>query len=320
MGDSRPPVLSDDLLRRFHERAPVVRPREPLLRRRLRGASQVRLPEDGGAARVRRPRPVVHGVHAGDAPAGLLGAGDGSRHEHAHLLVRRRGRRSTSRGTSPATGCSRRPGKGEVFAAGHAEAGNDLPVLLSTTKAERVDGGYRFTGRKSFGSLAPVWTQLGLHGMDASDPKAPKIVHGFLSRDAKGYRIEPTWDVLGMRATKSDDTILEGAFVPDSRMPRGSRRRRRRRSLRPGDFRLGARRLRQRLLRPRAPGVRPHRRVAQEAAVDRRRRGPWPTTPPCSGAWRRWSMELEAIEPLIERLPTTGRTAWITAGTGRPRS
>jgi len=35
---------------------------------------------------------------------------------------------------------------GEVFAAGHAESGNDLPVLLSTCKAERVDGGYRFTG------------------------------------------------------------------------------------------------------------------------------------------------------------------------------
>src|SRR6478752_1509975 len=42
---------------------------------------------------------------------------------------------------------------GEVFAAGHAESGNDLPVLLSTSKAERVDGGYRFYGRKHFGSL-----------------------------------------------------------------------------------------------------------------------------------------------------------------------
>src|SRR5690349_23356707 len=47
---------------------------------------------------------------------------------------------------------------GEVFAAGHAESGNDIPVLLSTTKAERIDGGYRFTGRKQFGSLTPVWT------------------------------------------------------------------------------------------------------------------------------------------------------------------
>jgi alkylation response protein AidB-like acyl-CoA dehydrogenase len=104
---------------------------------------------------------------------------------------------------------------GEVFAAGHAESGNDIPVLLSTSKAERVEGGYRFSGRKHFGSLSPVWTRLGLHAMDTSDPAAPKIVHAFLPRQTPGYRIEATWDVLGMRATRSDDTILEGCFVPD---------------------------------------------------------------------------------------------------------
>lgn len=105
--------------------------------------------------------------------------------------------------------------KGEVFAAGHAESGNDIPVLLSTTQAQRVAGGYRFTGRKSFGSLSPVWTYLGIHGMDTSNPNAPKIVHAFMPRDTEGYRIEDNWDVLGMRATRSDDTILDGAFVPD---------------------------------------------------------------------------------------------------------
>jgi len=104
---------------------------------------------------------------------------------------------------------------GQVFAAGHAESGNDIPVLLSTTKAQRVEGGYRFTGRKSFGSLSPVWTYLGIHGMDTADPSAPKIVHAFMPRDTQGYRIEQTWDVLGMRATRSDDTILDGVFVPD---------------------------------------------------------------------------------------------------------
>jgi len=104
---------------------------------------------------------------------------------------------------------------GEVFAAGHAESGNDLPVLLSTCKAERVDGGYRFTGRKSFGSLGPVWTYLGLHGMDASDPDAPTVVHAFARRDAEGLEVVETWDVLGMRATRSDDTVLDGVFVPD---------------------------------------------------------------------------------------------------------
>ncbi|HEX3156959.1 MAG TPA: acyl-CoA dehydrogenase family protein [Gemmatimonadaceae bacterium] len=105
--------------------------------------------------------------------------------------------------------------RGHVFAAGHAETGNDIPVLLATTKAERVDGGYRFTGHKSFGSLTPVWTYLGLHGMDVSDPAHPKIVHAFMPRNTEGYAIRETWDTLGMRATRSDDTILDGAFVPD---------------------------------------------------------------------------------------------------------
>jgi alkylation response protein AidB-like acyl-CoA dehydrogenase len=104
---------------------------------------------------------------------------------------------------------------GEVFAAGHAERGNDLPLFQSTTKAEPVDGGYRFTGHKSFGSLTPVWTYLGLHAIDSSDPAAPRIVHAFMPRATEGYSIKETWDVLGMRATASQDTVLQGAFVPD---------------------------------------------------------------------------------------------------------
>ena len=62
---------------------------------------------------------------------------------------------------------------GEVFAAGHAEAGNDIPVLLSTCQAERVEGGYRFTGRKQFGSNGPAWRWLGAHAIDASAPGWP---------------------------------------------------------------------------------------------------------------------------------------------------
>jgi alkylation response protein AidB-like acyl-CoA dehydrogenase len=51
--------------------------------------------------------------------------------------------------------------------------------------------------------------------MDTSNPAAPKIVHAFMPRASEGYSIKETWDTLGMRATRSDDTILEGAFVPD---------------------------------------------------------------------------------------------------------
>jgi alkylation response protein AidB-like acyl-CoA dehydrogenase len=107
---------------------------------------------------------------------------------------------------------------GEVIAAGHAEAGNDIPVLLSTCIAERVDGGYRFTGRKQFGSNGPVWSWLGVHAIDADAPGGPQIVHAFVERDAPGATIVETWDTLGMRPTQSHDTVLDGVFVPDSRV------------------------------------------------------------------------------------------------------
>ena len=111
-------------------------------------------------------------------------------------------------------------GSGEIFAAGHAEIGNDLPGLLSTTNAQRVAGGYTFTGRKMFGSLTPVWTRFGMHGMDTSDPTAPKVVHAFLPKGTPNVEIKQTWDTLGMRATASEDTILNGAFVPDKYIAR----------------------------------------------------------------------------------------------------
>jgi alkylation response protein AidB-like acyl-CoA dehydrogenase len=104
---------------------------------------------------------------------------------------------------------------GEVFAAGHAERGNDLGALLSTSRAERVEGGFRISGHKMFGTLAPVWTRYGLHAMWADAEGGPQIVHAYLPRDAAAYRIVETWDTLGMRATRSDDVLLEGAFIPD---------------------------------------------------------------------------------------------------------
>jgi alkylation response protein AidB-like acyl-CoA dehydrogenase len=51
--------------------------------------------------------------------------------------------------------------------------------------------------------------------VDNSDPDDPQIVFAVMSRDTPGYRIVENWDTLGMRATQSHDTILEGAFVPD---------------------------------------------------------------------------------------------------------
>lgn len=109
---------------------------------------------------------------------------------------------------------------GRVIAAGHAETGNDVPILLSTCQAERVDGGYRLTGRKQFGSNGPSWSWLGAHAIDASHPDGPQIVHAFVEREAPGVTVVETWDTLGMRPTQSHDTVLDGVFVPASRIGR----------------------------------------------------------------------------------------------------
>jgi alkylation response protein AidB-like acyl-CoA dehydrogenase len=207
-------LLSDDLLARFAERAPRYDQENRFFSEdfeELRDAGYLRgpVPAELGGFGLTLPQMAREqrrlGYHA--APTALAV----NMHVYWVGLVAdlwRAGDRSLEWLLTAAV-------SGEVFAAGHAESGNDVPLLLSTTKAERVDGGYRFTGRKSFGSLSPVWTSLGLHGMDTSDASAPKIVHAFMPRDTEGYHIEQNWDVLGMRATRSEDTVLDGVFVPD---------------------------------------------------------------------------------------------------------
>ncbi|WP_054813273.1 acyl-CoA dehydrogenase family protein [Nocardia arizonensis] len=107
---------------------------------------------------------------------------------------------------------------GEVIAAGHAEAGNDLPVLMSTCRARRVDGGYLLTGRKQFGSNGPAWAWLGAHAIDVDADGGPHIVHAFVARESAGVEVVDTWDTLGMRPTQSHDTVLTDVFVPDARV------------------------------------------------------------------------------------------------------
>ena len=109
---------------------------------------------------------------------------------------------------------------GAVFAAGHAERGNDVPVVMSTSTARQVPGGYRFSGHKMFGSNGPAWDFLGVHALDADDPSGPMIVHGFVDRRATGVTVVDTWDTMGMRPSQSHDTLLDDVFVPTDRIGR----------------------------------------------------------------------------------------------------
>ena len=109
---------------------------------------------------------------------------------------------------------------GAIFAFGNSEAGNDSVLFDSrTTAAPLPDGGYSFTGTKIFTSLSPAWTRLGIFGKDPDAREGEgELVHGFITRETPGYRIVDDWDTLGMRASQSNTTVLDGAVVPPGRI------------------------------------------------------------------------------------------------------
>ena len=83
------------------------------------------------------------------------------------------------------------------------------------TRARRADGGYRVTGRKMFASMldAADFVLVMAYPDEATSPTAAMIL--MLPRKAEGRRVEADWDVLGMRATRSDSLILEDCWVPE---------------------------------------------------------------------------------------------------------
>jgi alkylation response protein AidB-like acyl-CoA dehydrogenase len=142
------------------------------------------------------------------APATALGI-------NMHLVWTGVARVLSSRGDSSLDWVLADAAAGELFAFGNSEAGNDLVLFDSLTTATPVDGGFSFAGTKIFTSLAPAWTRLGIFGR-AGD----QLVHGFITRDTPGWKSLDDWDTLGMRATQSHTTVLEGAVVPPARVAR----------------------------------------------------------------------------------------------------
>jgi alkylation response protein AidB-like acyl-CoA dehydrogenase len=89
--------------------------------------------------------------------------------------------------------------------------------LNGSGKLEKVDGGFRLTGRKIFASGSPGADLLLTTGV-YDDPKdGPTVVNLPVSLKAEGVKIlDTTWKVLGMRGTGSHDVQLEGVFIPDA--------------------------------------------------------------------------------------------------------
>ena len=88
--------------------------------------------------------------------------------------------------------------------------------LPGSGKLEKVEGGYRLTGRKIFGSGVPAGHILMTTGV-YDDPKdGATVFHVPVPLKSEGVKVLDTWRVLGMRGTGSHDIQLDSVFVPDA--------------------------------------------------------------------------------------------------------
>ncbi|MFT4258581.1 acyl-CoA dehydrogenase family protein [Microbacterium sp.] len=202
--------LPDDLLARIRDRAPIhdrenTFPQQDLDELREAGYLSILVPRElGGAGLGLAEAALLQQRLATAAAATALAV-------NMHLVWTGVAKVFSDRGVPGLEFVHTGAVAGEVFAFGISEAGNDLVLFGSGTDAVPTgDGGYAFTGTKIFTSLAPVWTRLGLHGLDTTSPDAPKLVFAFVER-TDAVTTSDDWDTLGMRATQSRTTRLDGA-------------------------------------------------------------------------------------------------------------
>jgi len=97
--------------------------------------------------------------------------------------------------------------------------------LESNGTAEKVEGGFKVTAFKPFGSGSPKGDVL-VTSAQYDDPKeGPQVLHFPAPLKAEGVEFLNDWRTFGMRATGSQTVKLTEVFVPDAavalRRPRG---------------------------------------------------------------------------------------------------
>ena len=91
-----------------------------------------------------------------------------------------------------------------------------LPSTFAcATQARKVDEGWRLNGRKGFCTMAQSADVINIfaHPEDSADPGT--ALSFLISPRSEGIRVENNWNTLGMRATRSDNLVLEDVFVPE---------------------------------------------------------------------------------------------------------
>jgi alkylation response protein AidB-like acyl-CoA dehydrogenase len=83
-----------------------------------------------------------------------------------------------------------------------------------SVRARAVEGGYSITGRKMFASMLEATDHVLVmaYPETATSPTAGMLL--LVPRGTPGRGVNPNWDTLGMRATRSDSLVLEDCRVP----------------------------------------------------------------------------------------------------------
>lgn len=90
--------------------------------------------------------------------------------------------------------------------------------LRGSGKLEKVEGGFRMSGRKIFSSGVPSATAFTTLGIYDDPQNGPTVCHFVLPLPVEGFKILDTWRTLGMRGTGSTDVELTDVFIPDAAM------------------------------------------------------------------------------------------------------
>jgi alkylation response protein AidB-like acyl-CoA dehydrogenase len=113
---------------------------------------------------------------------------------------------------APVAGFLRRAAAEELVLC--TSGGSDF--LAGSGTAVPVEGGYRVSGRKVFGSGSPAAHVFMTMAVLDDPADGPTVLHLAVPLDAPGVTVADTWRTLGMRATGSNDVLLDNVFVPEA--------------------------------------------------------------------------------------------------------
>jgi alkylation response protein AidB-like acyl-CoA dehydrogenase len=88
--------------------------------------------------------------------------------------------------------------------------------IAGSGKAEKVDGGYKITGRKVFSSGSPAGDIMTTSAVLQTETEGAKVIHFAVPMSSPHVKIDPVWRTLGMRGTGSHDVVIDGHVVPDA--------------------------------------------------------------------------------------------------------